>query len=66
MDAGEVLALGLGVMPPWRLVSQHLETGKSPHELHLFLEADRGSLLPARNALEPAQRMILTNFAGGI
>ncbi|OYX89747.1 MAG: ISL3 family transposase, partial [Novosphingobium sp. 35-62-5] len=44
MDAGEVLALGLGVMPPWRLVSQHLETGKSPHELHLFLEADRGSM----------------------
>jgi len=39
MDAGEVLALGLGVMPPWRLVSQHLETGKPPHEVHLFLEA---------------------------
>lgn len=44
MDAGEVLALGLGVMAPWRLVSQHLETGKSPHELQLFLEADRGAL----------------------
>lgn len=44
MDAGEVLALGLGVTPPWRLVSQHLETGKQPHELHLRLEADRGSL----------------------
>lgn len=44
MDAGQVLALGLGVTPPWRLVSQHLETGKTPHELHLRLEADRGSL----------------------
>ncbi len=44
MDAGEVLALGLGVTPPWRLVSQHLETGTHPHELHLRLEADRGSL----------------------
>lgn len=46
MDAERVLALGLGVMPPWRLVSQHLETGKQPHELHLRLEADRGSLFP--------------------
>lgn len=43
MDAEQVLALGLGVTPPWRLVSQHLETGKQPHELHLRLEADRGS-----------------------
>lgn len=44
MNAGEVLALGLGVSPPWRLVSQHLETGKVPHELHLRMEADRGAL----------------------
>lgn len=44
MDAGQVLSLGLGVAPPWRLVDQHLETGKQPHELHLRLEADRGSL----------------------
>ncbi|WP_035186321.1 ISL3 family transposase, partial [Acidiphilium sp. JA12-A1] len=29
---------------PWRLAGQHLETGKHPHELHLRLEADRGSL----------------------
>ena len=44
MDAGEVLALGLGVTQPWRLVSQHLEIEKSPHELHLTLEADRGAM----------------------
>ena len=44
MDAGEVLALGLGVTQPWRLVDQHLETGTSPHELHLSLEADRGAM----------------------
>ena len=44
MDAGELLALGLGVTQPWRLVSQHLEIEKSPHELHLALEADRGSM----------------------
>lgn len=46
MDAGQVLALGIGVTPPWRLVSQRLETEKFPHELHLQLEADRGSLFP--------------------
>lgn len=46
MDANQVLALGLGVNPPWRLVDQCLETGKSPHELHLRVEAERGSLFP--------------------
>ncbi|OYV89051.1 MAG: hypothetical protein B7Z57_13850 [Acidiphilium sp. 37-60-79] len=43
MEAEQVLALGLGVGPPWRLVSQHLETQKLPHELHLWLDADRGA-----------------------
>lgn len=43
MDASEVLALGLGVTRPWRLGSQHLDTGKSPHELQLHLETDRGA-----------------------
>src|SRR3546814_15131046 len=41
MDAGEVLALGLGVTLPWRLASQHLDTSKYPHELHLSQESDR-------------------------
>jgi transposase len=44
MEAEQVLVLGLGVAPPWRLVSQNLETEKRPHELHLRLEADRGAL----------------------
>jgi transposase len=44
MDANTVLALGLGVTPPWRLVSQQLDTGKQPHELHLEVAAERGSL----------------------
>src|SRR3546814_1172209 len=43
MDASEVLAQGLGVTLPWRLGSQHLDTSKSPHELHLRLESDRGT-----------------------
>src|SRR3546814_14095517 len=48
MDAGEVLALGLGVTLPWRLGSQHLDTSKSPHELHLHLESDRGTTFACR------------------
>src|SRR6202047_2943985 len=39
MDANTVLALGLGVTQPWRLVNQRLETGKQPHELHLEVAA---------------------------
>jgi len=46
MDANTVLALGLGVTPPWRLVGQRLDTSKQPHELHLEVAADRGSLFP--------------------
>ncbi len=46
MDATEILALGLGVAPPWRLVAQRLDTGKKPHVLEIGLEADRGSLFP--------------------
>jgi transposase len=46
MDANTVLALGLGVTPPWQLVSQQLDTGKQPHELHLEVAAERGSLFP--------------------
>src|SRR3546814_10114933 len=45
---GEVVALGLGVTLPWRLGSQHLDTSKSPHELHLHLESDRGTTFACR------------------
>src|SRR3954465_14289798 len=41
MDANTVLALGLGVTPPWRLVGQRLDTSKQPHELHLEVAAER-------------------------
>lgn len=46
MDATEVLALGLGVTPPWRLVDQRLNTGKRPHVLEIELDAERGALFP--------------------
>jgi transposase len=49
MDANQVLALGLGVTPPWRLMDQRLEIGKQPHELHLRLKAEQGSLFPCLN-----------------
>ena len=35
MDANDVLALGLGVTPPWKLVGQRLDTSTQPNQLHL-------------------------------
>ncbi len=46
MDATEVMALGLGVTPPWRLVGQRLDTGTRPHILEITLEAARGARFP--------------------
>lgn len=46
MRAEDVFALGLGLTPPWKLLSQRLETGKVPHELHLEIGAERGACYP--------------------
>lgn len=46
MEDQEIFSLGLGLRAPWEVVSQHLETEKTPHELHLELTADRGALFP--------------------
>ena len=46
MDATNILALGLGVPTPWRLVEQRLDTGKRPHVLEIRLDAARGTLFP--------------------
>lgn len=46
MDANDILALGQGVIPPWRLVGQRLDTTKQPNALHLEVAADRGALFP--------------------
>ncbi len=46
MDAQDVLALGLGVTPPWRLVEQRLDTNKQPHVLDILLEVERGTEFP--------------------
>ena len=39
----DVLALGLGVGSPWRLVDQRLDLDKHPHVLEILLEAERGA-----------------------
>ncbi len=46
METNDVLALGLGVTPPWKLVGQRLETDRRPNELHIEVAADRGALFP--------------------
>ena len=46
MDTNDVLALGLGIAPPWRLVGQRLDTGEQPNELHIAMAADRGARFP--------------------
>ena len=46
MAAQDVLALGLGVTPPWRLVEQRLDTNKQPHVLDILLETERGTEFP--------------------
>jgi transposase len=43
MEARDVLALGLGVASPWRLVDQRLDMDKHPHVLEILLEAERGA-----------------------
>ena len=43
MDGNEILLLGLGIQSPWKLMDQHLDTGKQPHELHLTVGSDRGT-----------------------
>ncbi len=41
-----MLALGLGISPPWKLVAQRLDAAKRPKELHIELAAERGALFP--------------------
>jgi len=70
MDAQDVLALGLGVTPPWRLIDQRLDTSKQPHVLEILLETERGAAqgqsFPARSVVGRARRTISRNSLGGI
>jgi transposase len=46
MQQNEIFALGLGLTSPWELIDQRLDVDKTPNELHLRIEAERGSLYP--------------------
>jgi hypothetical protein len=35
----DILALGLGLEEPWKIVDQWLDTDKSPNELHIRISA---------------------------
>ena len=41
MQAEELFALGLGLTPPWKVMSQGPDTGHTPSRLPLEIGADR-------------------------
>ena len=55
MHADDVLSLGLGVTPPWKLVGQRLDTDKRPKELHIEVAADRGARFPCPDCGRPCK-----------
>ncbi|CAO0820899.1 hypothetical protein DFAR_10022 [Desulfarculales bacterium] len=46
VDTGELLALGLELQSPWRLVGQRVDTDKQPHAVFLEVAADWGAGVP--------------------
>jgi transposase len=62
MDTKDVLALGLGIAPPWKLVGQRLDTDKRPNELRIELAADRGALFPCPDCGKPCKAHDFTEF----
>jgi transposase len=46
LKAEDVFALGLGLTPPWGLLSQRLDMATNPFELHLEVGAERGAKYP--------------------
>ena len=62
MDANDVLALGLGVTPPWRLVSQRLDTATQPNQLHLAVAAERGALFACPACGKPCKAHDFAEF----
>ena len=46
MNEYDIMALGLGIQPPWRIVGQILDTQKTPNELRIKIKADRGAEYP--------------------
>jgi transposase len=46
MNSKDIIALGLGLQSPWEITGQLLDTEKSPHELRLTIQAQRGAQYP--------------------
>ena len=46
MRTNDIFALGLGLTPPWQVLSKRLDTDKTPRSLNLVLGADRGATYP--------------------
>lgn len=46
MNGHDIISLGLGIRSPWRIEGQMLDTRKSPHELRIRVQADRGTEFP--------------------
>ncbi len=55
MHADDVLSLGLGVTPSWKLVGQRLDTDKRPKELRIEVAADRGTRFPCPDCGKPCK-----------
>jgi len=43
MQSSDIFTLGLDLRPPWELMGQRLGLDKNPHEIHLRIDAERGS-----------------------
>ncbi len=48
MNGNDIIALGLGLEAPWKIVGQVLDTNKMPHELRLVIKAGRARLMTSR------------------
>lgn len=46
MNGLDVIALGLGIEPPWQIVGQTLDTSVTPHQLKIRIRAERGVEFP--------------------
>jgi len=46
MNSKDIITLGLGLQAPWEITGQLLDTDKSPHELRLTIQAQRGTRYP--------------------
>lgn len=52
LTSTNVISLGLGLSAPWKLTDQRLDTACTPNELHLAVQATRGSLFPCPDCKE--------------